>query len=582
MKKRAILAIFILLFSLSFVLAEDNITTDSSIDKINNAYNCLTDKVSGECGSLSIEEKIFSVMATGECKDELITESLSGECWPNSGCKIKTTAQAILALDKTTKDTKGAEEWLLSETTSPSDIEWYLQIDSKEETTCKIKYDGTEYTTILDEDKTFTTNAGTCLSLSSEDYWLKVSQACSDKEFEINCDKDFQTNLLFKLQTSSIFHVYGVVNGALADGRTLEKIKSSCFKEGGKCIYEGSLWAALVLQHKGYDIEEYLPYLMSMAEKNPQLLPGSFLYSLTAKDDFRTDLFLKQKANKYWDETGDKFYDTSVALLGITDEPTEKVNSKNWLLEIQSSDGCWQGNIRNTAFVLASIWPRHVAESTKGCTSSGYFCLNELNCEGNILDGYDCPGISSCCDTPKTIQSCADQTGEICTPDENCVGGTSPSASDTQIGEVCCVAGTCEIPVVESACESSGGRCRIECSKGEVQEYYDCDFPGDICCVAGEPSGSLWWLWFLIILIILTVVGIIFRDKLRMYWFKISAKFSKPKPGPGPRPGMPMAGRPVQRRILPPSQLGRRPPVRRPPLRRPPIGKPGVKRIPPK
>jgi len=573
--KKGVAVIVFLLLSLSFVVAQENRTVDSSIEQINNDYTCLEVKVSGECNSLSVEEKIFSVMATGQCLNELFAESVSGECWPSSGCKIKTTAQAILASDKTTKDTKGAEEWLLSEITSPSDVEWYLQIDGREESSCNIKYDGAEYTTTLKEDKTLTGGAGSCLRLAADDYWLKVVPTCYGKEFEISCDKDFQTNLLFKLQASSILHVPGTPNGALADGKTIEQIKSSCFKEGGKCVYEGSLWAALVLYKKGYDIDEFLPYLITMAEKNPKYLPEIFLYSLTAQEDYRTDLLLKQKANKYWDETGDKFYDTSVALLGITDEPPEKSNTKSWLLEIQSSDGCWQGNIRNTAFVLSSIWPRQVETSLKGCTTSGYFCLNEPSCEGNILDDYTCPGIATkCCDTQKTIQSCSNQTGEICTSDEDCVAGIQVSASDTQLGEVCCTGGgSCEVPQLESECASFGGSCRSTCDSGETSDYYYCDFGGEICCVQGEEEGgSLWWLWLLIILIILAVIGIIFKDKLRGV-FK-----SKSGPPTGPGPGLrPPMGRPVQRRILPPGQLGKRPPVRRPPMGRPP-----VRRVPPK
>ena len=102
-------------------------------------------------------------MATGECTNELVSTSTSGECWPSSGCKIKTTAQAILALDKTTKDTKGAEEWLLSEITSPSDVEWYLQIDSNEESLCKVKYDGQEYSTTLKENKELAFDVGSSI-----------------------------------------------------------------------------------------------------------------------------------------------------------------------------------------------------------------------------------------------------------------------------------------------------------------------------------------------------------------------------------------------------------------------------------
>lgn len=559
--KKSVLFILILLFSLTFILAEDNLTTtDNSIEQVNNAYDCLNDRVSGQCSSLSIEEKIFTVMATGQCKDELVADSLSGECWPNSGCKIKTTAQAILALSKTTKDTKGAEEWLLSEITSPSDVEWYLQIDSTEEASCKVKYDGNEYTTVLKKDKTLTSNAGTCLRLSDDDFWLEVSPGCYDKEFEISCDKDFQTNLLFKLQTSSILYVSNRITSASANGRTLEQIKSSCFKEAGKCTYEGSLWAALVLKSKGYDMSAFMPYLTTISEKNPKLLPESFLYALTGQDDYRTSLLLRQKAGKYWDETGNKFYDTSVALLSITDEPTEKTNTKNWLLEIQDTSGCWQGNIRDTGFILASIWPRQVSETSRSCSTSGYYCMAEINCEGNILDAYSCPGISKCCDTQQTIKSCSEQTGIICSSGQSCTG-TITSASDTSIGQKCCLGGTCEDVPEASECEIYGGTCRVSCSGGEQEKFYDCDFPGDVCCAQGEASGSLWWLWLLIILIILVLIGIIFRDRVRMYWFKMTSRSSTSTiPSNRPGPGVGGMRRPVPRRILPPSQLSRRPP----------------------
>ena len=65
----------------------------------------------------------------------------------------------------------------------------------------------------------------------------------------------------------------------------------------------------------------------------------------------------------------------------------------------------------------------------------------------------------------------------------------------------------------------------------------------------------------MLILIILIIVAIIFRDRLRPYYYKLKSKFGKSKPGPkapprfSPRPGAP-------RRILPPSS--RHSPVRRP------------------
>ena len=567
MKKRVLFIVFItLLLSLSFAIAQDENTTDTpdtSLNKIDDAYGCLEDKVVGKCDTLSIQDKIFALLAIGECQSEVMADSLSREAWPKSDPKIKTTAQAILALDKTTIDTTTAEAWLLSRTTSPEDVVWYLQIESKEETTCSITYRGSDYKVILGEDKTLSSDAGICLDLTSDEFWLKVAPGCFDEEFEISCDKDFQTSLVFQRKTSSILHVSSQTNPASADGITIEEIKSSCFMAGdGECDYEGSLWAALVLDYKGHDVSDYMPYLLTMAEENQEYLPESFLYLLTAQNDYKNTLLLRQKAGKYWEETGDKYFDTAVALYSVSDDPIEKINTKNWLLEIQGKDGCFPTSVRNNAFLLASIWPRPIDPSTRSCTDSGYYCGSEISCEGNILPDYTCTGVYVCCDTLPVIKSCAEQLGEICTSDEQCVGGTTTDASDTSAFETCCIGGRCEIPAELSECENNFGECASYCTEGKVETLeYSCTSFGDVCCVIEEKGASLWWLWLLIILIILTIIGIIFRNKLRSLFRR------GPKPlAPISRPGMPpaMARRPMQRKILPPQKRPAAKPAKKP------------------
>ena len=63
-------------------------------------------------------------MAVGECKSELKDDARVEGCWPESGCKIKATAQAILALD----GDEDAETWLLAQTKAPEDLSWYTLI----------------------------------------------------------------------------------------------------------------------------------------------------------------------------------------------------------------------------------------------------------------------------------------------------------------------------------------------------------------------------------------------------------------------------------------------------------------------
>ena len=577
MKKEVFLfsVLILVIFCVSFVTADEN---ESQIDK---AYECLENKVKDRCDALSSEERIFSLLAIGECQDEIISDSQNDECWPGSGCKIKTTAQAILALDKVNVDVDKASEWLSSQKTTPSDINWYLQIESSEETTCTITYSDSSYQITIGEDKKINSGAGSCLSLSEGAWWLKVSSGCYDEEFEIKChDSSFLTNLLFKKTTSSTIYVSEKTTSASAEASTYEKINSLCFSQVGSCNYEGSLWATLVLDYLNEDVSAYLPYLVTMADENKEYLPESFLYFLT--DEFRIDLLSKQMNSEYWDVSGDKFYDTALALYPFSDEPQEKTNSKNWLLKVQDNDGCWQGNVRNTAFILYSLWPRDVHEEDDDeidCEDAGYFCMSSINCqesEGNELD-YSCAGMFVCCDKEQVLETCSEQGGEICNSNENCIGGKSIDSPDLDYGETCCIGGRCEEPADEPDCEDNFGTCRAyECEEDEEESFdYTCDY-GDVCCIEKtipDEEKNYLWVWILLGLIVLVMLGIIFKDKLRQFWFRIKSKFGKSRPGPKPEPrfGFPPSSRmpsqrPMPRRILPPTH---RQPIRRPPVQKP-------------
>ena len=545
------------LFLIPFIVAQ-NETSSSDQTKINQAYDCLEDKIIGKCSSLSSEEKVFSLLSVGRCKSEVVADLEKN---------TKTTAQAILALDNIGSSTTTSEDWLKTQTSNPSDITWYLQIESNEPTMCTVTYLDSPHTVNINEDKKITSSAGNCLSLTEGGWWLKVSSTCFDQEFKISCDKSFFTSLIYKEQASATVYVSEEMNSASSGGTTTEKINSLCFTEGLTCNYESSLWATLALKTKGYEISAYLPYLFTMADANSKYLPEAFLYILTESQDFRTNLLLKQKEN-YWDESGEKFYDTALALYPFQYEtPTEKSNSMTWLLENQDNAGCWQGNLRNTAFILHSVWPKALSVSEDDCTGAGYYCMSEADCEGSIVSAYNCAGVSVCCDTPKPLKPCSDEGGEICSSSETCFGGTEVQASNTDYGETCCVDGSC-VPATPE-CESDyDGICRsFDCNDDEKEASYDCN-PGETCCVKKKGSG-LFWIIFLLLLCILVALAIIFRKKLRPYWFKLKEKFNqlkskffKGKPGPKPPPPYAITPQRVpQRRILPPVKRG---PIRRP------------------
>ena len=558
-----------------FVLADDNLTVGDSDDegsKIDKAYECLRNKIDGKCDSLSLEEKIFSLLAVGECRNELIEDSEDAECWPDNDCAIKPTAQAILALSEAGTDTSDAEKWLISQNQTPENMDWFLQIESSDATTCTITYDDNSYQISIGADRKINSGAGSCLSLSEGGWWLRISPGCYEQEFAIKChESSFLTNLFFKKTTSSTIHILEQTTSAAAEGTTYEKVNSACFADHGSCDYEGSLWAALVLHHLGQDISAYLPYLISIADDNEEYLPEAFLYLLT--NEYRTDILSKQINNEYWDESGDKFYDTALALYGFSDEPSEKSNAKDWLLEVQDSDGCWQGNIRNTAFILYSIWPKEIYEDDDDdfdCEDMGYYCISGISCQeagGDELD-YSCSGLFVCCDRDRVLETCKNQGGEVCNSAEICMGGTTVDASDLSYGETCCVDGRCEIPSQAQSCEDNFGICRTSCNKDEEESLkYECDY-GDICCMKkAKPEGSYLWIWILLIFIALIIVGIIFKDKLRTYWFRLKSKFGKSgKPRGGPTtPLFPAPGRRVMpRKILPPQRHQVRRPMPKP------------------
>jgi len=631
MRKKVLFTILFLflMLNLSFVLAEETTEEDlSELDKVEKAYQCLEDKIEEQtCEDLSTEEKIFSLLAVGDCKAELIDDSREEKCWPKSRCDTKTTAQAILALDRTSFNTEDAEEWLLSQNTTLSDIVWYLQIESNEPTTCIITYAGSENTVDILEDKKVASGAGHCLTPSSNGYWLEVessrSSGCYEYEYSVSCEDSFLTTLLFQKPGSSIIHVSERATSAAAAGATIEKIDSFCFMQEGLCDYEASLWAAFVLHYLDYDVSGYMPFLVTMQDEYEQYIPGAFLYLLTGYSEFRSDVLLKQKINKYWIESGDKYYDTALALYPFKYEDLqEKANSKEWLLENQDREGCWEGNIRNTAFILHSLWQddshyndggedddcsdftsfetceenidcewdddtetcKEIVDNNNDCGFNGGYCMPGIECDGSILD-YDCNAPNKCCSVSLAEKTCEEQGGQKCASNQKCSGKVIPFASDVFSYETCCDKnqGFCQDiedgdTTTDSECKQNNGVCRESCHSSEETANYDCTESSDDCCVdekIPKPKPNYLWLWILIILIILTVLGIVFKDKLRPFWIKIKSggRGRKRRPpgfgrrSPGPPPGslrMPLR-KPSERRVIPSSPTMQRPgPLSRP------------------
>ncbi len=568
--------ILFLIINLSFIFAAE----DLNISK--EGYDCLKTKVEGKCSSLAPEEKIFSLLALGQCKDELVEDSYDGECWPKSGCKIKTTAQAMLALRENSGNVDKPLTWLLDRESPTTQLQWYVQIDSNKPVKCKVSYSGKSYNVEIDTEKKINSPAGSCLGLSDGDYWFEVSPTCYEQDFEISCNESFITSLLYKTQASSTVFVSEQMHSSSADGTITEKVESLCFKEGTSCSYEGTLWASLILKKLKQNTTAYIPYLISMAEENSRYLPEAFLYILVG-ESYRNEILLKQRESQWWLESEDKFFDTAFALYPFQyEELIEKTNSINWLGEIQGTDGCWQGNIRNTAFLLYSIWPKkaQLIEGQKDC-EEGNYCMSAANCRtagGTELSDFSgCFGAANiCCSKQYLAPTCGAQGGEKCPSDKICSNGEPIPSSDLVGSEKCCLKGTCQTGEQIATCGRSSGTCRTSCLSTEEETQYTCNGNEACCVIKTTPPTNYTGIIIFSILIVLVVLGIIFRKKLKMLVDKITKKspgtgtpspFGQQRPGPFGPGSMPpstpsgMPQRMMPRRILPsqPPQQPRRP-----------------------
>lgn len=575
-KKRGMLVIFGFLIIVSLVTA---LLAQDDNGPIDDAFSCLKEELGDDCGDTrNTEQVVFSLLAMsgdssirGDCKSSL-NDKKEGDCWgetESGSCDLKSTALAVLGLNHAGENVDDEIEWMLGRVKKASGLNWFLEIDANNVTKCTIETDGNDKTFNIGNDKKIS-GSSTCLSPSADGYFLRIRDSCLEKEFSISCDRDFITTLFYKKTGEDVYHVSGETHGAPAYDSTEESVNSYCFTEGGDCDYEGSLWAVLALAKTGEEIKNYLAYLSANADEavNRRYLPYAFLYMLTGDDEYYIKLVEQQKEGKYWEESGNKLYDTGLALLALQGLSIDEVmGTEEYLFDIQGDDGCWS-NIISTAMIIYALDPSDAVSSGGSddisyCEDFGDFCVSAEDCSlGNVLDNFYCAGLSDiCCSVEPVGESCEDKGGIVCSSEQEECTGVEVSASNTNN---CCL-DSCQLVVTDIECESFDYSCKSSCGSGEEEKDLECNF-GDVCCSEKE-GGSYFWIIVLIILIILVVIGIIFRKKLREWMFKARNKI---KIGKGPKgvDGRPMGlGRP---RGVPPGMrppLGQRPVMRGPVLR---------------
>lgn len=623
MKKLGVaLAIFIFVFLIGFSFAANettnstnttssNVTTTSSsnsstaststlnMSQIQKAFACLETQVKADCsGAKNIQEIALTIMASpdnveDDCRNRLKTFIIEGKCFGSGSCNIKDTALAVLALNHIGEKTEVYQNWLKNQTRTSSDLIWFMQQDSNEAATCKVRYDSQDYEFNVAENKKIDSNAGSCLSLANSNYWYSISSNCYEKQFTLLCNKDFIGTLLYKQPNSPIIYILSDTKSAAANNPIDLQVKSKCFG-ANSCEYESSAWAALALSSTGNNVDDYIPYLIAAADLNPQYLPNAFLNMIVSYSDYGTKLIQQQSLGSWTAENTayNQYYDTALALISLSDSSSEQVKKgKDWLIGWSQADGCWNNdNIRDTAISLWALQKRSsrivIGGGTElvGCTQANFYCIPYSECPSNqILSNYAGCNTNVCCQN-RNLKTCSEYFGEVCSSGKVCDGNVRESTDSSS----CCLGSCVDAIPADSACSLAGGTCKDSCSTNQEESSATCDASGQVCCVRkiAEPKKSLLWLWILLaILIILIALAILFKDKIKEWWNKRKTKFKKDEGSTansaGHGPTSPGTGFGAQRPMMRPPQQGLQPNfAQRRPL---PMGQPTMPpRMPPK
>jgi hypothetical protein len=594
----------VLILSFSLVSAVVNNTastllTPTSTTNFQNTSTCLQSQIdSVGYSSMTVEELAFSLLALGydstkqkALKDELEKrKSTTESCWSSAGCTVKETSLVMLAYMHINADVTGIKNWLMNQTMPASDLTWYLEVETNNRSQCTIVYDNSSKSIVVEEDKQITGNAGVCLRQSSNNYWLEVDSRCYDKTFEVSCDNDFLTSTFYKKKGGDTYYVTTSSQTASPNGKIITQIDSLCFKQAGYCSYEASLWGAYAINKKDSAFKnKILPYLIALSGEtsNQRYFPSAFLYSITGFNEYLTILTNLQNTRGYWQivDASKRYYDTGIALLALYGHSgsTQSDAATTYLLSPNvQSNGCWNsGNIRDTALLMYSIYPKP-ASSGGGvgpitqCSdykSQGYACLTSTECDnlnGNSLSNFNCFSGLVCCDKSSTKKTCSEEGGVKCSINEEC----SIDLIDVSDSTSCCPSdGQCiqkETDSDTNECLDAFYTCKSSCdSSTEEISSLSCS-GGEQCCSPKTTSTkSYWWLWLLIILIILIILAIVFRDQLKVWWFKVNSKFGKGPVQNQSRPYMPphapmMPNPGMQRRMIIPQQQAPPRPTPRP------------------
>ena len=483
-------------------------------------------------------------------------EDTSKHCWPQGSCKIKDTAFALWVLNDFGEDTTGGEEYLRDSMTSALRDNWFLEVVTSNNGTCKISYtrgdNNIEKTVAVNQGKfpgctgnfpnTFF-NLNTCL----ESNLLNNNPSI---ELDINCNELGPSTIISVIYNSG--SNYYIIKEATSS-RDKVIIENGCFgnSAGGSCNFEATLYTNWILSTIGSDVTTFL-WLRNNYDKL-KTLDNALMY-LIARDASREQFIIDLKPLQKNDGSFNRvIFDTAFAILALSDSGNieEAQAAVSWLQTRQNADGSWENNLLKTALVLYAAFPDAVVSLPPpiGGEPPTGFCGDGICNAENLENNQNCPS------------DCPTETTEVC--QVNGVCETSEGEDSFNCEQDCtCGDAICDSSESYSSCPED---CQSEeptafCGNGILEATEECDIdpttetgedsscPGrcQADCTCAEKRGFPWWIS---IFIVLALIGVI------IYYIK--TRTSKPSEKPGLKTFMPKSPFEVPKtgyRPTPPSQ----------------------------
>ncbi|MEM4318483.1 MAG: hypothetical protein QW244_01470 [Candidatus Pacearchaeota archaeon] len=470
----------ILFIFFTFILITPLILSQTEeITKIKKAYSWLRTEGIEKFNTLTEKQASFTIFALKEKltvdKARLMHKILleksydNGTCWPGpneNDCNALTTAIVKLALDSLSKDTSKASAWLLKNSFSVQtiNIKSFLQVIpiTAETINCQIKTNtSTGIVSFSAEGLVNSIDSELTSCFASTIYSLQLNQSCLNDIFRITCDKDVKVNFIYKKSEGQEWYVTNKLDFVSAmQEKEIQPLKALCIAKGQVCDYEASLWAAIAFKNSNLSVaKSFLLYLISEASVNEQYLPEAFLYALTNASDYTNQVIKLQRFDGLFvapNTAYNEYYDTGLAgVMGSLNKLNLTV-TKSTLLNNQTREGFWSASnnvdaIRDTALILAGIWPTFTGVST--CEQQGYSCVQNCSAINGALVALSCY-TGECCNINSIEGACELKAG-------NCTDTTTCPSNTTQV-PYACSQGKCCKQITKSLCaaEINGTICQ--------------------------------------------------------------------------------------------------------------------------